>query len=126
MQGKELYSMSKLCGDCKRLCSKNMNRILEKISLLNNKEAIELVSDFAKLSIVMDYLCSYVSNLCCNEENLSKFIISELKNKCKKMIDLLKKIKKVLKNEKNSTQLIKYIRCDEIISICTKIHSKCK
>ena len=125
MEGKSLYNIGKLCGDCNRLCSKNMNRVLEKISLLDNKKSVQLLSDFAKLSIVMEYLCSYVSNLCCNEENLSKFIIGELKNKCKKMIDLQKKIKTSLKNEKNSTQLIKYIRCNEIMSICSKIHSKC-
>lgn len=125
MKGKNLYTMGKLCGDCGKLCSKNMNRLLEKMSILDNKKSVSLLVELSKLSIVMEYLCSYISNLCCNVEKISKFALSELKDKCKKMIDLSKKIKVELKKEKNSSNLIKYIKCDEFIKICSNIHTKC-
>ena len=111
MEGKDLYSFSMHCTQLQLCCHKNVNRIIElmcEFPKLNNE-----LSKFSKCCLVMEKLCDYMNNCCCNSDKISKHSMSEYKMKCSELVKICYKLNKDLNKKKSD-----YIRCTIISKLC--------
>ena len=79
------------------------------------------LNKYAKLCIVMERLCEYISSSCCNQDKVSKHIICERKEKCIELCAICDKLCDVLPKD-----VIKYIRCKETSKLSKSIRTKSK
>lgn len=115
MNQKKIYELKETMIKYEKMCCKNINRIIEVMG--KDSDNCSLLGKYCKLHIVMEKLCSYIGSCICNEDSVSKTMLSELKKKCKKMILLCNNVEKSVKK-------VKYIRCKEIKSLSELIIKK--
>lgn len=105
------------CSNLQICCHKNINRILE--LMVQHSEFSQLLNEYAKKSLVLEKLCDYVCNCCCNNSGVSRHLQSELKQQCKSMSSICNKLIKTLPSNKS-----KYIRCDVVSKMCLLKNNK--
>ena len=117
IQGKELYRMREQCTEIQLCCHKNVNRILELMG--KHHEHAAHLEKYAKLCLVLEKLCDYVSNCCCNQDSLSMHCVHELKSKCGG-------ITKVCHNLLNhlESDVADYVRCQHMCDLCAPFAKK--
>lgn len=119
MEGKILYSIREDCSKLQEMSHININRILE-LMTQHHKISVKL-KNYAKCCMVMEKLCDYICNCCCNADFVSDFSIAELLDKCLKMKNCCLELNNLLSKEKSE-----YIRCIKMISLCDKIKKTTK
>ena len=114
IKGNGLYSFSEDCGHLQHDCSKNVNRILEK--MVQHHDCCDLLERFTKECMVLSKFCEYLCHSCCNSECISSHCLKELKSKAKQIKKTCAQImKKMPKND------CMYIRCHTIPKLCDKV-----
>ncbi len=114
-----MVNISKIKGVCNGLkdcCHNTKNRVIEKMCDCE-KEKCKYLADYLKSLMVIEQLCNYICLCCCEHENISSSILSELKTKCNQLLKETKLVEKYLTKEQCD-----YIRCSEIKKYC----SECK
>jgi len=101
-------------------CHQVLNRILD-LMVKYPKHAPHL-NKYSKACLVMERLCEYVSHGCCNSIGLSNHIVSECQLKCNEMVDCCK----VVMYCGLSKDDCKYLRCEEMKSLCDGVMGKKK
>lgn len=114
-----LYSLREESTELSIHCHKNINRIIE-LMTKDTKNA-KLLGEFTKSCLVLEKLCEYISNCCCNADIVSKHIMYEYTNRCSHMANLCKKIKQYLTKDD-----AEYIRCDKMVKLCNNKHGRKK
>ena len=112
MKGSKVYeckSMCKLLCDC---CHNTKNRVIEKMCECD-KMKCKILADFLQCLMVLEGLCNYICIVSCEHETLSSTILSELKQKC---IKLLSCIEKLIDNF-DKTDCV-YLKCSELKKMC--------
>ena len=117
MEGKKLYPLREDCTELQLCCHKNINRVIEMMS--HYPKHSKVLGKYAKLCIVLEKLCEYICSCCCNTDNVSNNILSEHKSKCNQMIAVCKKINSFIDRDDG-----KYIRCNDMIKLCSKYTKK--
>jgi len=117
MDGKKLNILRDTCEELQLLCHRNVNRILE--CMTTHPDHCKHLQNYVKKCIVMEQLCCYMANTCCNEDCVSGHMLKEKKEKCNEMCKICDDLKKVLSKDKCD-----YIRCDKMISMCKSKKSK--
>ena len=113
MHGKKLYTFNNHCNALETACYRNVNRCLA--VMCDYPEHSTLLSSFIKQCILLNKLCGYACNCCCNADHVSSHCVAELKMKCKKLKQTCSEIKKVLPKAAS-----KYIRCSSLPRMCSK------
>ena len=111
IQGKALYKLRKDCTEIQLCCHKNVNRILELMG--KHHEHAAHLEKYAKLCLVLEKLCDYVSNCCCNQDMVSMHCFNELKSKCCGIAKVCSKLSEGLDHE-----TAEYIRCKQMCHLC--------
>ena len=88
----ECKKMAKALGDN---CHNTKNRVIEKMTD-SSKTDCKKLGDYLQSLMVLESLCGYICVCCCEHETLS-LIVSELKNKCNKLVKTTESIKKTLR-----------------------------
>ena len=114
-----LVKLREHCTELQIMCHKNINRILE--MMVKHPDHGDHLNKYAKLCIVMEKLCEYISSSCCNQDKVSKHIICERKEKCIDLCAICDKLCEVLPKD-----VIKYIRCKETSKLSKSIRTKSK
>ena len=112
MQGQKLYSTKSICQEFGNSCHNTKNRVIEKMAMYSNEENKEL-GKYLKCLMTMEKLCEYICTCCCEMENLSSSIISELKQRCKTLMVCCEKLMKHLEKE-----CYEYINCGKMLKFC--------
>ena len=113
MQGQKLYSTKSMCNEFGSTCHNTKNRIIEKLSHYECSEKRKMLGKYLKCLMTMEKLCEYMCTCCCEMENLTASIISELKQRC----STLKKCCENLMKHMDS-DCYKYINCDKMLKFC--------
>jgi len=111
IQGKELYRMREQCTEIQLCCHKNVNRILELMGKHHDHAAH--LEKYAKLCLVLEKLCDYVSNCCCNQDSVSMHCFHELKSKCGAITRVCEDLLNHLEQD-----VAEYIRCQHMCDLC--------
>ena len=106
------------CNEIGTNCHKNVNRICE--MTVKHTHLAEHLQSYLKMCLLLECLCNYGNNCCCNAEFVSKHILNEVNSKCK---DMSKKCKDLHKHLNNADS--KYIRCVTLMNCCDKMCSMC-
>ena len=107
--------MNKCKKNCKalgELCHNTKNRVIEKMCDCE-KDKCRVLGDYLQSLMVVESLCDYVCICCCEQENISKAIHTELNNKCGLLSKNCSKLQKLLNKEQ-----YEYINCKEVIGFC--------
>ena len=110
MQGQKLYSTKSMCNEFGSSCHNTKNRVIEKLAHYECSEKRKMLGKYLKCLMTMEKLCEYICTCCCEIENLTSSIISELKQKC----SILKKCCENLMKHMD-TECYKYINCDRML-----------
>jgi hypothetical protein len=109
-----IYECKKMTKELGDNCHNTKNRIIEKMTEANKRDCKKL-GNYLQSLMVIESLCSYICVCCCEHENLSPSIISELRNKCKGLV----KASNSLIDTMDKT-ICDYINCDKLNSLCEK------
>ena len=112
MQGQKLYSTKSMCQELGVSCHNTKNRVIEKMTMYSNEEN-KALGKYLKCLMTMEKLCEYICTCCCEMENLTSSIISELKQRCRTIVLCCEILKKHLHKD-----CYNYINCDKIIKFC--------
>ena len=112
MQGQKLYSTKSMCQELGHSCHNTKNRVIEKMAMYSNEEN-KALGKYLKCLMTMEKLCEYICTCCCEMENLTSSIISELKQRCRTIVLCCEILKKHLHKD-----CYNYINCDKIIKFC--------
>jgi hypothetical protein len=112
-----LYSVREDTTKIQLCCHQVLNRVLD-LMVKYPKHAAHL-NKYSKSCLVTEKLCDYISHSCCNS-SLSVNIMNECREKCNKMIECCENIMScgLPSNE------CKYLRCGEMIKLCSTHSSK--
>ena len=113
MQGQKLYSTKSMCQEFGSSCHNTKNRVIEKLAHYECSEKRKMLGKYLKCLMTMEKLCEYICTCCCEIENLTSSIISELKQRC----STLKKCCENLMKHMDS-DCYKYINCDKMLKFC--------
>ena len=113
MKGKALYPLNDDCFMLQKTCHRTINRILE--LMVKHPEHSKNLSKYAKKCMVMEKLCEYVCGCCCNDDNVSIHMMSELREKCRELKDISNVLNSELPKDKSL-----YIRCEIVSKLCDK------
>ena len=94
MKGQAVYDCKAKCEELGKCCHNTKNRCIEKMCQVE-KEECKKMGTFLKCLMVCECLCSYICTCCCEMENLTLSIISELKQKCKTLMNCCKYLRKI-------------------------------
>ena len=111
MRGKSLYPLNDECSMLQKTCHRTINRILE--LMVKHPEHGKNLSKYAKMCMVMEKLCEYVCGCCCNDDNVSGHMMSELREKCIELKDIANVLHSELPKDKSV-----YIRCQIVVKLC--------
>lgn len=114
MRGKALYSLREDGNELQNMAHININRILELMT--HHQEISEKLRMYAQSCIVMEKLCDYVCNCCCNADFVSDFSLKELAVKCSEMKMCCSELHSSMPKEKSD-----YIRCKKMMVLCDKV-----
>ena len=119
MKGKNLYLLREDANTLQNMAHKNINRILELMT--KHHDISQKLRIYAQCCIVMEKLCDYVCNCCCNADFVSDFLLKELVLKCDEMKICCSELYSLMPKEKSE-----YIRCKKMIVLCDKVikHNK--
>lgn len=106
------------CNELRSTCHKNINRICE--LTVKHTNLAEHLQSYLKMCLVIESLCNYINNCCCNAESVSKNMLNELNSQCKSMSKKCKDLHKHLNNSDSN-----YIRCVSIMKQCDKMCLMC-
>ena len=112
MQGQKLYSTKSMCQEFGNSCHNTKNRVIEKMAMYSNEEN-KALGEYLKCLMTMEKLCEYICTCCCEMENLTSSIISELKQRCKTIDQCCDILKKHLHKD-----CYNYINCDKMKKFC--------
>ena len=115
MEGEKLYSFKSICNDLGMTCHNTKNRVIEKMCNYD-KNISEKLAKYLKCLMTIEKLCEYLCTCCCEMENITVSGLSEIKLRCKTVIECCKTLKSLLKKEDYD-----YINCDKIMNICSKV-----
>ena len=114
MKGKSLYSLREDSSSLQTMSHININRILELMT--QHHDISEKLRVYAQCCIVMEKLCDYICNSCCNADFVSDFSLKELSLKCKEMKSCCVDLHSIMPKEKSE-----YIRCEKMLKLCDKV-----
>ena len=119
MEGKNLHVLREHCTQIQLTCHKNVNRILELMvnhssGSKDNSSICGHLSQYAKCCLVLEKLCDYINNCCCNQDAVSQHSLRELNMKCSKISKCCKGLMKVLEKKEHE-----YIRCGMMHELCS-------
>ena len=114
MKGKALYSLREDGNELQKMAHININRILELMT--QQHDISEKLRMYAQCCIVMEKLCDYVCNCCCNADFVSDFLLKELVLKCGEMKICCSELHSLMLKEKSD-----YIRCKKMMVLCDKV-----
>ena len=89
------------------------------IEKMNNYECSEkrmMLGKYLKCLMTMEKLCEYICTCCCEMENLTASIISELKQRCSTLKKCCENLMKHMDSE-----CYKYINCDRMLKFCKMV-----
>ena len=116
MQGQKLYSTKVICNEFGLSCHNTKNRVIEKMGCYDSKELNKMLGKYLKCLMTMEKLCEYICTCCCEMENLTSSIISEIKQRCRTLMGCCEKIKPNM--DKNCFE---YINCGKMMKFCMVI-----
>ena len=113
MQGQKLYSTKSMCNEFGSSCHNTKNRVIEKMAHYECSEKRKMLGKYLKCLMTMEKLCEYICTCCCEMENLTSSIISELKQRCSTLKKCCENLMKHM-----DTECYKYINCDRMLKFC--------
>jgi len=113
-----LYSIREDTTKIQLCCHQVLNRVLD-LMVKYPKHSSHL-NKYSKACLVTERLCDYISHGCCNSSTLSVHILNECREKCNEMIECCENIMSCGLHSKEC----KYLRCGEMIKLCSKHSSK--
>tara|TARA_B100000925_G_C21642952_1_gene318057 strand:+ start:151 stop:546 length:396 start_codon:yes stop_codon:yes gene_type:complete len=116
MQGQKLYSTKSMCQEFGLSCHNTKNRVIEKMAHYECSEKRKMLGKYLKCLMTMEKLCEYICTCCCEMENLTASIISELKQRCSTLKKCCENLMKHMDSE-----CYKYINCDRMLKFCKMV-----
>ena len=116
MQGQKLYSTKSMCHEFGLSCHNTKNRVIEKMAHYECSEKRMMLGKYLKCLMTMEKLCEYICTCCCEMENLTASIISELKQRCSTLKKCCENLMKHMDSE-----CYKYINCDRMLKFCKMV-----
>ena len=113
MQGQKLYSTKSMCHEFGLSCHNTKNRVIEKMEYYECSEKRKMLGKYLKCLMTMEKLCEYMCTCCCEMENLTSSIISELKQRCSTLKKCCENLMKHMESD-----CYKYINCDKMLKFC--------
>jgi len=113
MQGQKLLSTKSMCHELGLSCHNTKNRVIEKMGYYESSEKRMMLGKYLKCLMTMEKLCEYICTCCCEMENLTSTIISELKQRCRTIVFCCEILKKHLHKD-----CYNYINCDKMLKFC--------
>mgnify|MGYP001239947723 FL=1 len=116
MQGQKLYSTKSMCHEFGLSCHNTKNRVIEKMGYYECSDKRMMLGKYLRCLMTMEKLCEYMCTCCCEMENLTSSIISELKQRCKTLMMCCENLMKHMDSE-----CCKYINCDRMLKFCKMV-----
>ena len=113
-----VYKIKRDITNIQKCCHEVLNRVLD--LMVKYPKHCGHLNKYAKECLVMERLCDYICNCCCNAPTVSLHIMNECNEKCNGMIDICDNLIKCGLPNKECN----YLRCDEMIKLCNKPSSK--
>lgn len=122
MNIQNLHTLRKACVKIQSTCHKNVNRVLELMvdhsGFPQNSSTCEQLSQYCKCCLVLEKLCDYIHNCCCNADEISDHCLNELDMKCDRMCKCCEGLMAVLEPNQHE-----YIRCEIMHRMCSHLCS---
>ena len=116
MQGQKLYSTKSMCHEFGTSCHNTKNRVIEKMAHYECSEKRMMLGKYLNCLMTMEKLCEYICTCCCEMENLTASIISEMKQRCSTLKKCCENLMKHMDSE-----CYKYINCDKMLKFCKMV-----
>ena len=119
MEGQKLYATKSLCHELGLSCHNTKNRVIEKMGNYESSNVRMMLGKYLKCLMTIEKLCEYMCTCCCEMENLTSSILSELKQRCS---TLMRCCENLMKNM--SLDCHKYINCEKMLKfskMCMKL-----
>jgi len=113
MQGQKLYSTKSMFHEFGLSCHNTKNRVIEKMGYYDATDVRMMLGKYLKCLMTLEKLCEYMCTCCCEMENLTASIISELKQRCS---TLMRCCENLIKNM--SLDCHRYINCEKMLKFC--------